>query len=66
MEEYKNAFVKANLTVGDEKYFYAVGISVVSEYRFNNEISVKRGFFKVSKDKEESAKWEQPGPPLMK
>ena len=66
MEEYKNAFVKANLTVEDEKYFYAVGISVVSEYRFNNEISVKRGFFKVSKDKEESAKWEQPGPPLMK
>lgn len=60
MEEYKNAFVKANLTLEDEKCFYAVGISVVPEYKFNNEISVKRGFFKLSKYRGESAEWEQP------
>jgi ubiquinone/menaquinone biosynthesis C-methylase UbiE len=66
MEEYKNAFIKANLTLDDEKYFYAVGISVASEYKFHNEISVKRGFFGLSKVKEESAKWEQPRPPLTK
>jgi len=63
MEEYKNAFIKANLTLEDERYFCAVGISVPSEYKFNNEISVKRGFFKLAKVKEESAKWEQPGLP---
>ena len=60
MEEYKSAFINANLTLEDEKYFYAAGISVASEYKFNNEISVKRGFFKLSKAKEESAKWKQP------
>ena len=66
MEEYKNALIKAKLTLEDEKYFYAVGISVASEYKFNNEISVRRGFFKLSKVKEERAKGEQPRRPLTK
>jgi len=65
MEEYKNAFIKANLTLEDEKYFYAVGISVASEYKFKNAISVRRGFFRLSKVKEKSAKGERPRPPLM-
>jgi hypothetical protein len=33
-EEYKSAFINANLTLEDEKYFYAAGISVASEYKF--------------------------------
>lgn len=54
LEEYKKAFVKANLTLEDEKYFIAVGLSVVPEYKYKNEINFKRGVFKLSKVKEKS------------
>jgi ubiquinone/menaquinone biosynthesis C-methylase UbiE len=54
LEEYKNAFAKAFLTLEDEKYFNAVGISVAPDYKYRNEINVKRGVFKLSKIKEES------------
>ena len=58
MEEYKNAFVKANLTLEDQKYFHAAGNSIPSTYKFNNEIGIKRGFFKLSKGKEESSNYD--------
>jgi len=53
-EEYKNAFVKANLILENEKYFNAVGLSVAPEYKYKREINFKRGIFKLSKVKEES------------
>jgi ubiquinone/menaquinone biosynthesis C-methylase UbiE len=53
LEEYKRAFVAANLTLKDEKYFKAVGLSVVPEYKYKNEINFKRGVFKLLKIKEQ-------------
>ena len=49
LEEYKRAFMQANLTLEDEKYFEAVGLSVAPKYQYKNEINFKRGVFKLSK-----------------
>jgi SAM-dependent methyltransferase len=49
LEEYKKAFVKANLTLEDEKYFNAIGLSVAPEYKYKNEINFERGVFKLLK-----------------
>jgi len=50
-EEYKKAFVKANLTLEDAKYFNAIGLSVAPGYRYKNAINFRRGVFKLSKVK---------------
>ncbi len=52
-EEYRHAFGKANLTLEDEKYFIAVGLSVAPEYKHKSEINFKRLVFKLSKGKKE-------------
>ena len=47
VEDCKKAFVRANLTLEDEKYFNAVGLSVAPEYKYRNEINFRRGVFKL-------------------
>ena len=49
LEDYKKAFARANLALEDEKYFNAIGLSVMPDYKYKNEIHFRRGVFKLSK-----------------